>query len=280
MSTEELVTLSQRVRGCAEAAARAAGSSVHASFKAGAGVREKAGHQDVVTEADERAEQMIRAAIDHDFPGSTIVGEETGTSGGGQLQWFVDPIDGTSSYAAGLPFYCVSIGAAWDDKLIAGVIYDPERDEMFSGDLTGATLNGRQLVANANHDDQDCVLATGFPYEAVSTGSDLQAFGRLLTAFRGLRRLGSSALALAYVAAGRIDVASELNANPWDVAAGEFLVQSAGGRVFVDSEPPGNAEENAPRIWEKPRWVAMGPDFGYDESVLSRHISHSSAAGV
>lgn len=224
----------------AEHAARQAGIVIRDAFLAAAaglalGVEEKNGHADIVTALDRQSERIIRDIINAQMPNSRILGEETGWDGSGDVIWYVDPIDGTSNFAAGLPFFCVSIAAVLADNTpIAGVVYDPIKDEMFSTYGGRLWLDGVEVKpASRAHCDRDAELLTNLPREGKRPSpSEMERFGTLVTSFRAVRRLGSAALQLAYVAVGRAAVNYDENCRPWDIAAGLQLVAASGGRVL------------------------------------------------
>ncbi len=233
-------------------------------------VGSKRNFHDIVTEHDGRAEALIRARLLEAVPDSTIVGEEHGRSGTGTLRWYVDPIDGTNNFASGLPFFCTSIGAVLEDRLVAGVIYDPVRDELVAATPSGAWLVGEPMrSAGATHDGE-ALLITGFPsYEpwrnAPRGRTDHERYQTMIRSFRTVRRLGSAALALAYVASGRADVAFGVSANPWDVAAGLLLVRSAGGRYL----PIPGTPERLVTPWLEPAYIAHVPEFDLAGSCMA-----------
>ena len=195
------------------------------------------GPTDLVTDYDLKAEQMLVKGIVEAYPEDRILAEE-GTSSpkvGGDAEhlWLIDPIDGTTNYAHGLPFYSVSIGLMSNDSLALGVIYDPARDELFHAIKGGgAWLGDKPLGVSETRTLEDSLLVTGFPYD-IRTNADnnLNHYNKLSKLTRGVRRLGSAALDLAYVAAGRLDGFWELRLNPWDWAAGVLITQEAGGIV-------------------------------------------------
>src|SRR5581483_5287207 len=157
------------------------------------------------------------------YPDSTLVGEEGGAQGTGAVHWYVDPIDGTNNFVSGIPFFCVSIGAALGDQMLAGVIYDPVRDELMAASTGGAFLNGTPMRSSGGSVDAESTLLTSFPQSGGrAEAADVIAFGELVRSFRCVRRLGSTALNLAYVACGRADATFEADTNSWDVAAGMF----------------------------------------------------------
>ncbi|HOE70223.1 MAG TPA: inositol monophosphatase family protein [Brevefilum sp.] len=190
--------------------------------------------RDLVTQADYASERYLIDAIQQVFPGHAIIAEESGESGGSkEHQWFIDPLDGTLNYAHGVPFYAVSIGYAYRGELTLGVVYDPERGELFSAQRgSGATLNGAPLQVSQYTELVDCMLVTGFPQEADNSQDDNAAnFIRFNTQAQTVRRLGSAALDMVYVAAGRLDGFWQVSIGQWDIAAGCLIVQEAGGVV-------------------------------------------------
>lgn len=180
-------------------------------------------------------EQEIRARIERRFPSHTFLGEESGGSSaaGAPFRWIVDPIDGTTNFAHGLALFCTSIALEVDGEVVVGVVYDPIAEELFTAERgQGARLNGRPLRVTTVATLIDSLLVTGFPYTATEERQEqLAIFTALLAESRAVRRLGSAALDLCCVAAGRFDGFWEQNLNAWDVAAGGLLVQEAGGRV-------------------------------------------------
>lgn len=189
---------------------------------------------DLVTEVDHLSESFLLSEVQMNFPGHHIFSEETGIiQGSDEHVWYIDPLDGTVNYAHNIPIFCVSIAYAFRGDLILGAVYDPMRDEMFTAERgQGARLNGRSIHVSLSTELQKSLLVTGFPYNAWDTPQDNFAnfvrFGKLS---RGVRRLGSAALDLCYVAAGRFDGFWELALNPWDVAAGGLICEEAGARV-------------------------------------------------
>ena len=188
---------------------------------------------DPVTEVDRESEAFILGEIRNRFPEQHILAEESGGSQGAERQWFIDPLDGTVNYVHHIPIFCVSIAYAAKGNVSLAAVYDPMRDEMFSAARNkGAHLNGRNLHVSNTSELQRSLLVTGFPYDAWNTEFDnFENFVRLSKLSQGVRRLGSAALDLCYVAAGRIDGFWELGLNPWDVAAGGLVCAEAGGRV-------------------------------------------------
>ena len=222
-------------RGLAEATAREAGAILRERLGGVRDVQFK-GLVDLVTDADRAAEALIGERIKGAFPGHRFVGEE-GTRGveaeaGAAFGWIVDPLDGTTNYAHAYPHFAVSIGLEHDGKVVLGVVYDPMRDELFAAERgRGATLNGAPLRVSAEETLIGSLLATGFPYDPALRAEGLAVWGDLMHRCQGVRRDGSAALNLAYVAAGRLDGFYERPLQPWDMAAGTLLVEEAGGTV-------------------------------------------------
>lgn len=189
---------------------------------------------DLVTEVDHQSEAFLLGQVQKNFSDHHIFSEETGIiQGNDEDIWYIDPLDGTVNYAHHIPIFCVSIAYASRGTLVLGAVYDPMRDEMFIAERgQGAYLNGQPISASLTTELQKSLLVTGFPYNAWNTPQDNFAnfvkFGKLS---RGVRRLGSAALDLAYVGAGRFDGFWELALNPWDVAAGGLICEEAGASV-------------------------------------------------
>lgn len=227
----------------ASEAARAVGEPLRKAFRSRPPVDTKRDFHDPVTEHDRAAEETIREVILSHRPDSVIVGEEGGTTGSGEVTWYVDPIDGTANFAAGIPFFCVSIAAAVDGELVAGVVYDPVREDEFTASTEGAWCNATPLRSRGAARDREAMLLSSYP-----TPRDLEQHGQaaleryagLITSFAAVRRLGSAALKLAHVAGGWADVAYGRLSHPWDVAAGALLVRQAGGVYLGDPLAPGD----------------------------------------
>src|SRR5574341_1560763 len=189
---------------------------------------------DLVTEVDHQSEAFLLGEVQKSCAGHHIFSEETGIiQGNDEHIWYIDPLDGTVNYAHHIPIFCVSIAYASRGALVLGAVYDPMRDEMFTAERgQGAHLNGRSLHVSNTTGLQKSLLVTGFPYNAWNTPQDNFAnFVKLGKVSQGVRRLGSAALDLSYVAAGRFDGFWELALNPWDVAAGGLICEEAGARV-------------------------------------------------
>ncbi len=207
-------------------------------------VTEKA-NMDFATEVDRSVELEIRRDLRRAFPDHAFLGEETGSTGHSRYQWVVDPLDGTSNFIHGIGHFAVSIALLDRDEPITGVIFDPLRDELFVAEKgRGALLNDRRLRVSGRRELAGAMLATGFaPRVRKQLASQLTITGGLLAEAEDIRRTGSAALDLAYVACGRFDAYYEAGVKPWDIAAGVLLVREAGGHVgdfngaqrFVDS---------------------------------------------
>lgn len=191
------------------------------------------GEVDIVTKADRESETLIVGAIRKLWPGHDITGEEgTNTKTGSDFRWYIDPLDGTTNFAHGYPVFCVSIALEHRNERIAGVVYDPTRREMFAAEKgSGAELNGRPIHVSKIRDLSECIVATGFPSQKRHRNPNIHFYHQITMKTHGIRRAGSAAMDLAYVACGRFDGYWELNLNPWDTAAGVLIVQEAGGLV-------------------------------------------------
>ncbi len=223
----------------AVAAAREAGALLRDRFGRPHDVRFK-GTVDLVTEADQGAEALIAERVRAAFPDHRLLGEEgargSGEAGGGGAAspygWLVDPLDGTTNYAHGLPHFAVSIALEHAGALLVGVVYDPMRDELFVAERGGgATLNGERLQVSTTDQLVRSVLVTGFAYDLARRGEQATVWRAFLTQVQAIRQTGSAALNLCYVAAGRLDGYWERPLQPWDMAAGALIVAEAGGSV-------------------------------------------------
>jgi myo-inositol-1(or 4)-monophosphatase len=192
------------------------------------------GPRDLVTNVDRSTEVLIKELLSDAFPDDGILGEEYGNEDGhGHRRWLIDPIDGTQNFAHDVPLFCVSIALQVQGTSVVGVIYDPCRDELFSAATgIGARQDGKPLSTSSCSDLSESLLVTGFPTRQDQAFEiTLRQFDRLTRRGRGIRRLGSAALDLAYVAAGRLDAFWEYGLNPWDTGAGYLIVTEAGGVV-------------------------------------------------
>ncbi len=206
-------------------------------------VRHK-GDIDLVTEADLAAERLIIERLKSYYPRHAILSEEAGAAhaesgADSEWKWIVDPLDGTTNYAHAYPVFCVSIALEHRGEIVLGVVHDPTRDETFAAERgEGATLNGRRIRVSDTDDLNRALLCTGFPYDVRDRGDFARHFRNFIMHAQAVRRDGSAALDLAYVAAGRFEGFWEEGLRPWDVAAGVLLVEEAGGRVTDYDERP------------------------------------------
>ena len=191
------------------------------------------GDVDLVTVADRKSEALILERIRKQFPTHDVMGEEgTRIETGSDYKWYVDPLDGTTNFAHGYPVFCVSLAEERRGQRIAGVIYDPTRDEMFAAELgSGARLNGEAIHVSATANLGECLIATGFPSQKRHKNPNIYFYHQLTLRTHGVRRAGSAALDLCNVASGRFDGFWEFNLNPWDTAAGVLIAEEAGGKV-------------------------------------------------
>lgn len=214
-----------------------AGSSLMSYFRREFRIEKKdlrVGGTDIVTDADKASEDIIVQAIQRQYPEHDILTEETQIDRiGSKWLWVVDPLDGTVNFSHGYPAFCVSIALMEEEQLIAGIVYDPLRQESFSAIRKGgAFLNGNLIRVSKTDNLNSSMVSTGFPYDkAFSACNNMAEFCKVLPKVQGLRRGGSAALDLAYVACGRLDGFWELKLKPWDMAAGILLVEEAGGVV-------------------------------------------------
>jgi myo-inositol-1(or 4)-monophosphatase len=191
------------------------------------------GEADLVTVADRQSETLIRERISQLWPDHDILGEEGGLRDtGSDYRWYVDPLDGTTNFAHGFPVFCVSMAIEHRGQRVAGVIYDPTRDELFAAEQgSGAYLNGQRIQVSSTEHLAECLVATGFPSHKRHKNPNIFFYHQITLHTHGVRRAGSAALDLCNVACGRFDGFWEFNLKPWDTAAGVLMVQEAGGRV-------------------------------------------------
>jgi myo-inositol-1(or 4)-monophosphatase len=231
--------------GVAEGIAREAGALLREFYTKGVETEYK-GDVDLVTEADRTSEKLIVARLNSAFPSHGVYGEEgTRTGLESEYRWYVDPLDGTTNFAHGFPAFCVILGLErraagvagslsndQDGEIVAGVVYDPLRDEMFSAEKgKGAWLNGRLIHVSKTATLQESLTGTGFPSKKRHDNPNVYFYQEVTLRSHGVRRAGSAGLDLAYVACGRLDGFWEFNLNPWDTSAGVLLVEEAGGTV-------------------------------------------------
>ena len=248
--------------------AREAGARLREFFSEGVATEYK-GDVDLVTVADRTVEKLIRTRLSEVFPDHGMYGEEgTREKLEREFRWYVDPLDGTTNFAHGFPQFCVSMGLeqrpagleqVQDGVLVAAVIYDPMRDELFSAERgRGAKLNGRPAQVSRIPDLAEALVSTGFPSRKRHENPNIHFYHEFTLRSHGVRRAGSAALDLAYVAAGRLEAFWEFNLNPWDTAAGILLVEEAAGRV---SDFSGN------RVQLESREVLASNGLIHDEMV-------------
>lgn len=234
-------------------AAKEAGAFLQASVGKFRQLERKIGQAtNLVTEIDKQSEALIIKKIRSHFPDHAILGEEGGASAGSsEYKWIIDPLDGTTNFTHGLPLFCVTIGIEYKGEIIAGVIYDPNAEELFTAEKgKGAFLNGSRIAVSTSDSLINSLLVTGFPYNVnENPGKVIEHFTNFLPVAQGVRRLGSAAIDLAYVACGRFDGYWEVFLHPWDKAAGILLVQEAGGMVT-------NFSNNASDIIYQPNTLA------------------------
>ncbi|NLS09991.1 inositol monophosphatase [Nesterenkonia sp. MY13] len=228
------------LRQVAIAAAKKAGEPLKTAFRSQMDVELKTSSHDLVTIWDKRTEETLIELLTAEVPDSRITGEEGGQQGSGTVEWIIDPIDGTSNFAHGFDLFTISIGAAVEDEVIAGVVYDPINELVFSADDQAAYLQngtGTESVLKPRPKtgvaEENLNLVTSFPGPVMVErhGDDaLRAFGEFVTTFATTRRIVSGALELCHVAAGWADVVLNCRTNPWDIAAGQLILTRAGGR--------------------------------------------------
>lgn len=221
--------------------AKEAGQILMDHFERRLAVESKSSEIDLVTEADVASEKLIVEAVRERYPGHSILSEEgLGEEQAGEFLWLIDPLDGTTNYAHGYPVFCVSIALQREEETVLGVTYDPVRDELFCAERDqGAYCNGRRLSVSDTDSLRRSLLATGFAYTRASIeDNNVAEFGRIMPQVQGVRRGGSAALDMAYVAAGRLDGYWEFHLSPWDWAAGDLFVREAGGRTSDVSGQP------------------------------------------
>ncbi|NQW29238.1 MAG: inositol monophosphatase [Ignavibacteria bacterium] len=227
MKNDQLLTVAKH-------AALTAGAILMEGYGKVIDVRFKDGTHNIVTDYDIKCESEIKRILLEAVPNSSFLGEESiAHVGAGNVEWIVDPLDGTVNYAHGIPIFCVSIAAKVDNQLVAGVIFHPVLGELFTCSLgQGAFLNDIKINVSSTQTLQESMLVTGFPYSVNSNPKGcIDQFAALVGRGLPIRRLGSAALDLAYTAAGRFDGYWEVSLQPWDMAAGVLLLTEAGGQV-------------------------------------------------
>jgi myo-inositol-1(or 4)-monophosphatase len=236
--------------------AHGAGEVLRAGFNRSNHVELK-GTIDLVTEVDQQSETYLLEQINRQFPGHNIIAEESGqVENQSEHTWYIDPLDGTTNYAHGLPIFSVSIGYVFRGEVQLGVVYNPISDEMFSARRgKGAWLNEQPIHTGSQTELQRSLLVTGLPYDRFNNpDNNLDNIKRFALQVRGIRRLGSAALDLCFVAAGRVDGYWEIRLEAWDLAAGMLIAQEAGAIV--------TKRDGSNRMLEKPySVVAANPDL-------------------
>ena len=212
--------------------AREAGALLVEYFKQHVKIEYK-GDADLVTAADRNSEILIRERIKTRWPSHDILGEEQGlVDTGSDYRWYVDPLDGTTNFAHGFPVFCVSLALEYQKRRIAGVVYDPTRNELFAAEQgSGAYLNQHRIQVSKIAKLSESLVATGFPSHKRHKNPNIHFYHQITLRTHGVRRAGSAALDLCYVASGRFDAFWEFNLNPWDTAAGVLIAEEAGGKV-------------------------------------------------
>lgn len=214
-------------------AVKSAGALILDRFHTAFSVSHKEGVNNLVTEVDQASEQLIRYLIRSRYPDHGWVGEEYGASiPEATYKWIIDPIDGTVNYAHGVPLCCVSIGLMQDEEIILGAVYNPMLKELFFAEKgKGAYLNDQRIYVSEKKTFENAFLVTGFPYQFPEGNDPLKIFNKIVGSGLPVRRLGSAALDLCWVACGRFDGFWEYNLQSWDVAAGYLIVAEAGGKI-------------------------------------------------
>lgn len=227
-------------------AARKAGDFIIRESDKIRSVQSKSQH-DYVTNVDKAAEQTIIDTISHSYSDHAFLGEESGIQGESEYQWVIDPIDGTTNFIRKVPHWAISIACKYQGKTEVGVVYDPVREELFTAVRgRGAQFNGKRIRVSNTNGLEHALLATGFPFRNPDLLEEyLSIFGRLFPECSDMRRAGSAALDLAYVASGRLDGFWEFGLSDWDTAAGALLVKEAGGMVSDLRGNPNYQESNA-----------------------------------
>lgn len=203
-------------------------------------VSHKGGPNDLVTDVDKKCEEIIISKIKKEFPLHSILAEESGEQLVGDVfKWIIDPLDGTTNYAHGFPVFCISIGVVYNNSVKVGVVYDPTRDELFTAEEgNGAFLNSEPVKVSTRPKVHDSLVATGFAYNVPGRNDNLTYFKIIMEKAQAVRRAGSAAIDLCYVACGRFDGFWEFGLAPWDTAAGQLMVKEAGGKVTtIDGKP-------------------------------------------
>jgi len=227
-----MADIPRQARSVAIGAALQAGRAIMDGYGRISHIEEKQ-HHDFVTDVDHRSEKIIIQHLRRAFPSHAILAEESGLHSEEAIRWIVDPLDGTTNFIHGLPMFAVSIALEVEGELRLGVVYEPVRKELFVAEKgSGATLNDRAIRVSTNSELPRCLLSTGFPFRNMEYVEGYLSFFRsVMTQVSGIRRPGSAALDLCYLACGRVDGFWELNLSPWDIAAGALIITEAGGQI-------------------------------------------------
>lgn len=213
---------------------RIAGNIIREGFGKNLQIEFKTNKANIVTDIDKKSENIIKNFIRKEFPTHGILAEESGhEKGSSEFIWVIDPLDGTTNFAHGLPIFSVSIGVIKGKEIICGVVYDVMRDEVYSAEKgSGSHLNSKRIKVSSTSQIEESLLVTGFPYN-ISENPDnaIEKFSTIIKKARGVRRLGSAAIDFCYVASGVFEGFWEVDLNPWDACAGKLLVEEAGGKV-------------------------------------------------
>lgn len=220
--------------------AKEAGEVIRDGFRQNISIEFKTGDNNLVTNIDKAAEKIILNFIKKEYPTHSVIAEESGTDiKSSEFTWVVDPLDGTTNFAHGLPIFGVSIGVQKNKQTIIGVIYDVMRDVVYSAEKgSGSYENEKKISVSNNSNLNKGVLVTGFPYDLENVDNAVKIFGKFLVKTRGVRRLGSAAIDMCYVASGVFDGFWEEDLHPWDICAGMLLVEEAGGKVSDFKDEP------------------------------------------
>lgn len=216
------------------AIAKEAGEIIRQGYRKDFGMEYKGASNNIVTEIDKKSEKCILDFLKKEFPTHSYLAEESGRAErDSDYIWIIDPLDGTTNFAHGLPIFSVSIGVQKNGETIYGVVYDVMRDYMYAAEKgSGATNNGRKISVSSKHTVEESLLVTGFPYDIkTNPGNSIELFTAFLQKARAVRRLGSAAIDLCYVADGIFEGFWEPKLSPWDITAGKLLVEEAGGKV-------------------------------------------------
>jgi myo-inositol-1(or 4)-monophosphatase len=226
--------MTEQIKNTLLKAAHAAAALLKNYFEGTYEIESKDTINNLVTEVDKKSEEAIIKVIRDEFPDHYILSEEIGAlSTESNFKWIIDPIDGTVNFAHGIPICCISIGVEFDGKLIMGCVLNPFMNELFFAEKgKGAFLNGRKISVSKKADLESACLVTGFPYRWAAVDTDpIPVFEKFIRMGLPVRRLGSAAIDLCWVACGRFDAFWEYNLNPWDIAAGYLIIEEAGGKV-------------------------------------------------